>query len=105
MSQTEQVARVHWPLNDGRAACMSGPAEPLPPKQAEAMPFCGACLAVLTFVGVHGEFWGDGSCLPPSERPTEALARLRDTPWANMFDTFAPKWPNTWWFENKEGDK
>ncbi len=69
------------------------------------MPFCGACLAVLTFVGVHREFWGDGSCLPPTERPSQALARLRGTPWASMFNTHRPKGANTWWFENKEGDK
>ncbi len=107
MTQTAQVPdqRAHWELRDGRPACL---VEGLPLVDAEVAdldaPSCGACVAVLAFLGFDPDDVWRGWTLPV-ERPSQALAALRGTPWAQMFSTDSPAGEDTWWFETEEEDR
>ena len=106
MSQEDGEVRIHWPLNDGRAACLAdGPDLDLDDDATASTPFCGACLVVLMFLRVHSEELWDGLCAPPADRPSAALAQLAATPWAQLFATDRPLGADTWWFETEEEDR
>lgn len=102
MTQNGAQVRAHWELRDGRTACLVPGLDIV--EHEGAAPTCGACVAVLAFLGFDADEVWDG-WTPPAESPSEALALLRGTPWAQMFSTDRPEGPDVWWFQDQEDQK
>lgn len=102
MSQSvHEVERIHWVTSADRPLCeKSSPLHRPNDEQLPQIPFCGGCLHVLMYLGLHNEgFWKD-YCAPPDLQPSEALQLLTGSRWENFFNVHRPvEGENTWWFQ------